>query len=207
MDFLSSLFDLGQFMPHGHCYFWTPGILWSQVIADAVIALSYYSIPLVLLVFVTRRKDLNFRWVFILFLVFICACGTTHLMSIITTWLPYYRLESLVKVVTAAASVVTAAILWPLLPKVLALPSPQQLEALNSSLESKVNERTQALNQRSQELGELNAELRQFNDLAIGREERIIALKREVNLLAAALGRAQPYDLSGLDTADADARP
>jgi hypothetical protein len=34
------LFDT-TFMPHGHCYFWQPEIVWSHAISDAIIAISY----------------------------------------------------------------------------------------------------------------------------------------------------------------------
>ena len=39
-------------------------------------------------------------------------------------------------------------------------------------------------------------ELEQFNRLAVGRELRMIELKREVNQLCERLGEKQPYDLS-----------
>ena len=39
------------FMPHGMCYLWRPGILALHVISDALITLSYFSIPFTLLYF------------------------------------------------------------------------------------------------------------------------------------------------------------
>ena len=68
------------------------------------------------------------------FALFIMACGFTHVFSIITLWVPIYGIEGIVKAMTAAASIVTAAMLWPLLPKVLALPSPSQLRAAEVAL-------------------------------------------------------------------------
>jgi len=53
-----------------------------------VIALSYYSIPFVLLYFAMRRRDLVFRWMFVMFGIFILGCGTTHVMGIWTLWTP-----------------------------------------------------------------------------------------------------------------------
>jgi signal transduction histidine kinase len=55
-------------------------------------------------------------------------------MSIVTLWYPVYGIEGIVKAMTAAASIVTAAMLWPLLPKLLALPSPSQLRAAEVAL-------------------------------------------------------------------------
>jgi signal transduction histidine kinase len=72
--------------------------------------------------------------VFWAFALFIMACGVGHVMSIVTLWYPVYGIEGIVKAMTAAASIVTAAMLWPLLPKVLALPSPSQLRAAEVAL-------------------------------------------------------------------------
>jgi len=79
-----SLLDDYQLLPHATCLLWRPDLLWLHAVSDSLIALSYYSIPLALVVFAVRRRDLRFKWVFVLFGVFIMACGTTHLMSILT---------------------------------------------------------------------------------------------------------------------------
>jgi len=73
------------------------------------------------------------------------ACGTTHFFSIWTLWYPDYGLEALVKLVTAIISIVMAALLWPLLPRALAWPSPQQLTAANRALEVTIGERDAAV--------------------------------------------------------------
>ena len=86
-DFLKNLFSSNDFMPHGHCYLWRPEIVWLHAVSDALIALSYYSIPLALIYFVRRRQDLAFRWMFVMFGIFIMACGTTHVMNVVTLWL------------------------------------------------------------------------------------------------------------------------
>ncbi len=124
----------GNFMPHGACYLWLPSILWLHVISDTVIVLAYYSIPFALLYFVHKRTDLAYRWVFVLFGVFILLCGTTHLMSIWTIWHPDYWLDGLIKFATALVSIVTALLIWPLIPKLLRLPSPQALQTSETYL-------------------------------------------------------------------------
>ncbi len=78
--------------------------------------------------FTRRRKDLPFSWMFLLFATFIIGCGTTHLMEVITTYVPMYRFAGLVKAVTAAASLATAVLLVPLVPRALALRGPRELQ-------------------------------------------------------------------------------
>jgi two-component sensor histidine kinase len=132
------------FMPHGMCFLWQPELLWLHASADALIALSYYSIPLALLYFVVRRQDLVFPAVFLLFSCFILACGTTHVMAIWTLWNPDYWLDGGIKVFTALTSVLSAVFLWRIMPAALALPSRGELELANRRLASQITERTQA---------------------------------------------------------------
>ena len=126
----SELFvSTNSFMPHGACYLWLPSILWLHLISDTIIAIAYYSIPFAIWFFVHKRNDLAYRWVFVLFGIFIILCGTTHLMSIWTIWHPDYWLDGMIKFATAIVSIVTALLVWPLIPKLLQLPSPQSLKA------------------------------------------------------------------------------
>ena len=141
---LAGFFDTEGFMPHGYCLMWRPAIFWLNLISDAVIATSYYSIPFVLLYFVMRRRDLVFRWMFVMFGIFILGCGTTHVMGIWTLWNPDYAVDGLVKALTALVSIATAIMLWPLIPQALALPSPGQLARANRELNREIGERRQA---------------------------------------------------------------
>ncbi len=45
---LANYFETTGFMPHGHCFFWTPSLLWIYVVSDFIIAASYFSIPFAL---------------------------------------------------------------------------------------------------------------------------------------------------------------
>ncbi len=49
------------------------------------------------------------------------------------------------------------------------------------------------------DLEQSNQELERFNSMAVGREERMIELKRQINLLSKTLGQKPLYDLSFLD--------
>lgn len=137
------LFSTDQFMPHGFCLLWRPDLVWTHVAADAVIALSYFTIPIFLVVLARRRSDLSFTWPFYLFGTFILLCGSTHLLSIISFWHPIYGLEAVVKVATGLASIATAILVWPLLPRLLSLPSREVLQRMNEELENRVAQRTE----------------------------------------------------------------
>ena len=122
MSALSDLFATSGLTPHGFCLAWDPDLMALHVLADALIGLSYFSIPICLAVLVIKRGDLSFRGMFWLFVLFILACGTTHFIAIWTLWHPDYGIDGMIKAITAVLSVMTAIQLWPLLPKLVALP-------------------------------------------------------------------------------------
>ncbi|BAT52466.1 two-component sensor histidine kinase [Nostoc sp. NIES-3756] len=136
LEFINEFFTDSLFIPHGHCYLWKPGLVWLNILSDSLIALAYYSIPISLMYFVHKRKDLPFKGIMLLFGAFIVSCGTTHLMEIWTLWHPTYWLSGSLKAITALISVYTASVLVPIIPQALALPSPTQLEASNAELKA-----------------------------------------------------------------------
>ena len=141
LEFLQSFFTEGSFIPHGHCYLWKPELLWLHTISNSLITIAYYSIPITLVYFVQKRRDLPFDWIFLLFGALILSCGTTHIMEVWTLWHPMYWLSGFIKALTAGISVCTAVIMVPIIPKALALSSPAQLEAANHQLEAQIIER------------------------------------------------------------------
>jgi signal transduction histidine kinase len=143
LEFFQNLFTQ-DFMPHGQCLLWRPEVLWLFVISDGIITVSYYSIPIALFYFVRKREDLEFKWIFAMFGLFILLCGTTHLLYIWTLWNPVYRFEGVVRLITAIVSASTAIVVWPLIPKAIALPSPSQLRNANCELIREMNERKSA---------------------------------------------------------------
>ena len=154
MEFLKKLFA-SDFMAHGFCYLWKPEIVWLHVVSETLITLAYYSIPVTLVYFVRKRRDLPFNWMFLMFGAFILGCGTTHVMEVWTIWHGTYRLAGIIKLITAGLSVGTAVALVLLVPKALALPSPARLEAANRELEQEACNRQRAEN----ELNKLNESL------------------------------------------------
>ena len=127
-DSIAYFFDSNALNPHGICLMWRPELIWTHAISDVLIGIAYFSIPLALGVFLWHRRDVKFSWAIWMFVGFIMLCGVTHFMMVWTLWNPDYGIEALIKAATAAVSVVTAFALWPLLPRVIALPSPMELE-------------------------------------------------------------------------------
>jgi PAS domain S-box-containing protein len=111
-----------DFLPHLYCYLGKPGLVWTHVVADSLIALAYLTISGTLVYLVHKgRHDIPFPWLFLAFGLFIVACGGTHFMEVVTVWIPVYVLSGCVKVVTALASVATSVLLPFTVPHILAL--------------------------------------------------------------------------------------
>ena len=139
------LFDPSGLTPHGFCLSWLPGLIFLHAGSDAVIGLAYLSIPVALASFARQRTDLAYGWVAYLFVAFILACGATHILSILTLWVPAYGFEGIVKAITAVLSLITAVLLWPLIPRLVAVPSAEQLQKLNSQLATSIGAHQAAL--------------------------------------------------------------
>jgi signal transduction histidine kinase len=164
------------FMPHGHCLYWSPLVLWLNVLSDGLIALAYFSIPIGLFVLVRKRPTLEENRLLVLFGLFILACGTTHVLEVVTTWKGIYGVAGLVKAVTAGVSVVAAVALWPAVPRLLSLPSHRELASANAKLSDEMLQRAEAemrartlaseletrVRERTAELSRSRAELEQF---------------------------------------------
>ena len=127
LEFFRTLFSSDGFMPHGFCYLWSPGLVRLHGVSDSLITVAYASIPVTLVYFINKRRDLPFNWIFICFGTFIMACGATHAMEVWTIWYPAYWLAGSIKLITAIASVTTAILLVRLVPQAVALPSPTML--------------------------------------------------------------------------------
>lgn len=128
MQSLINLFGIKDFIPHGYCLSWSPVLLWLHVTSDLLITASYYSIPLMLVYFVSKRKDLPYSWLMFMVAGFIVACGTTHLLSAITIWIPVYWFDGFIKAFTAVLSIATAIMMLWVIPSALSLPSTKQLQ-------------------------------------------------------------------------------
>lgn len=128
---MGRLFDVSGFPPRWTCgsgWSEAPWLGWLHILSDLGVWSAYLAIPLVLAFFLLRRQDLPFRKVFLLFGAFIFACGTTHLMEAIIFWWPAYRLAGVIKLFTAIISWATVFALFRVMPGVLTMRSPEELE-------------------------------------------------------------------------------
>lgn len=155
---LDALFD-GSFMPHGHCLLWRADLLFLTLAGDGLTVIAYGLIPVALIYIVKKRVDLEFDRVFLLFAGFIAFCGLSHAIGLVNIWNGYYFLAGVIKLATGVISILTAIVLWKLMPQILAIPShfelkkqnkalilaKQELKEANQSLEEKVKERTASL--------------------------------------------------------------
>ena len=157
-------------LARGDCVSWRTDLIALHVAADAVIALSFFAIPVGIVWYLRNRLGLlrQYRLVAWLFGAFILAAGTSHLVGIFAFWFPLHGLQGVAKGATAVLSGAAVALIWPLLPNLVRLPSSKQLaevnerlrreaeahettlrelEAARRELESRVEERTKELSQ------------------------------------------------------------
>src|SRR5215469_4720176 len=92
-------------MPHAVCWQQDQPLIWTMAIANAITFLSYFPVCATLFYFAGKtRGAVKRHWAFFLigFGLFIVACGTTHLMEVVTTWVPLFWIDAAVNVLTAA---------------------------------------------------------------------------------------------------------
>ena len=98
-------------MPHAVCWQQDPRLIWTMVATNAITFLSYLSICLTLLFLVRRTRRVIARdWAYFVvgFALFIVACGSTHLLEVITTWVPVFWIDADTNIVTAVLSAYVA---------------------------------------------------------------------------------------------------
>lgn len=97
------------FMPHRTCLGDSLMIL-LFVVCDLIIWLSYIVISLCLLyIFFLSKNKIN-TWLLACFATFIVACGFTHFASVLTMYIPVYRIAGTISIICAIASLTTAAL-------------------------------------------------------------------------------------------------
>ncbi len=135
---LSLSLSSSRYIPHGHCYLWQTPLVGLHLVSNLIIALAYFSIPVVLLYFVRKRKHVFPVRLMILFSSFILLCGIGHLFDVITLWYPIYWVAGVERAAIALISGYTAVELTILLPQFLIL---HDVSFINQQLEAEVHQR------------------------------------------------------------------
>jgi len=94
-------------MPHSVCWSRDPGLIWTMAVTNAITFLSYSAICSTLFYMARRtRRSVYREWSFFLvgFALFIVACGSTHLMEVVTTWVPVFWIDACTNIITAVLS-------------------------------------------------------------------------------------------------------
>lgn len=188
---ISRLMFASDFLPHAYCYLRQPGLVWTHVVADSVIGLSYFAISatLVRIVHVCRR-DIPFHWMLLAFGLFIIACGSTHFVEVLTVWVPVYVFSAAIKILTALASVVTAVVLPFTVPQILT-------HVRDARSRSEINERTRRAERKFRALLEAAPDAMVVVDadgqivLANAQLENLFGYRRE-EILGQPLGQLMP---------------
>lgn len=131
-------------MSHGFNDFWNSSLRQLDVISDSLIAVSYYTIAVVLFQLIRKRRDASFGWMIALFGATSVALGTTHLMDVWNTWHANYWTDGTIKAITAAASASAAILSIPLLPRALEVPDVGDWLRTKARLEDEIRERREA---------------------------------------------------------------
>lgn len=181
--------EYGDYMPHGMCLLWQPWLVTLWAGSDLLIFLSYTAIPVALLTVLRKREDVPHRGLVTLFASFILLCGLTHLLGIVTLWYPIYPWVGSVKLATGLVSMMTAIVLFRLIPTLVNLPSPAAIAHVNTKLRDEIAAHKQTLASLENKVHERTKELRNANvALAVQARE---AVHRSGNLLAVVSSLAQ----------------
>ena len=155
-DFFRQLMDSSDWPPRWHCGKWTEFHGWLYIISDLLIWSAYFAIPVVIIKYISRKQDARFVRLYFLFAAFILACGATHFLDAVAFWVPLYRLNALVRLITGIISWITVFYIVKYLPMAVSLRPVKELEqeieqrqkaeekftSLNAELDSMVIKRT-----------------------------------------------------------------
>lgn len=98
-------------VPHSVCWAAAPHLIWTMVVTNFITFLSYTVICITLL-YLARKTGRSiareWRTFLIGFALFIVACGSTHLLEVITTWSPIFWVDAWTNILTAGLSALVA---------------------------------------------------------------------------------------------------
>jgi len=115
------------YAPLGMCFKWDATLLVLTVVGNLLAALAMIIIPVALLAFLRRGEQYkSFHWVF---------WNVYH---------PAFALEAGLDFFSGVAFLSTAILMWPMMPKILALPRPEQMDKAYDELKAEMIRRESA---------------------------------------------------------------
>lgn len=120
---------------------WTVNL---HAVSDLLLVSVYFAISIVIIAAVRRRPLLETRKIAMLFAAFLLMGGVTQLTDLITIWWPIHVEQAVLKTAAGICTLALAAMIFPLIPKVAALPSRYELQQANARLSQEIvaHERT-----------------------------------------------------------------
>lgn len=177
LSYLRLIFDTTGFPARWKCGSgWAeyPLLGWLHIVSDLAIWGAYFAIPGILIYFISRRRDIPFSWIFLLFGSFILACGTTHLMEAIIFYWPAYGLAGVIKLLTALVSWATVVALVRVAPRALSMRSPEDLEREIAARRMAEEELLVANNELERRFEALRASEERFRALVEGTQDHAL---------------------------------
>ena len=115
---------------------------WLHFSADLLIAIAFTALALAFFHFLRQRKDLvQTKSSLVLLAVLLVTSAFAHLAEACSWWQPIHLVSGILKGITAITSVLATIAIWPLIPRLLKVPSPQALQRMNLKLQREITER------------------------------------------------------------------
>lgn len=123
-------------MPRSVCMYHDTQLIALHLVADSLIFLSYMSIPIMLFVLNGQNitNDIYIKKGLLLYALFICLCGLTHLIGVINIFHTYYWLDGFVKGLTAIVSVLVSLYTWSFLQKIKGMRTAEEYHELENRI-------------------------------------------------------------------------
>ncbi len=115
-EFILGVFSTADWPARWVCGKWSEFHGWLYIFSDLLIWASYFTIPILLIILINKRKDIPFTGIIWLFVAFIVLCGLTHFFDALLFWWPAYRVSAIIRLITGIVSFTTVIALYKILP-------------------------------------------------------------------------------------------